>query len=98
MLQMTTSDSSESSLLSQALKTAEYEKDNRLAIFTWIVTVRLPKNPEHDPTNKKMGKCPFSEHCTDVTGEHHSFLTSGYTEEEVRELFKVYHITRVEKV
>jgi hypothetical protein len=69
-----------------------------IELHTWVVTVKLDKNPEHDPQNKKTGKCPFSAHCTDVTGQHHSYLTSGYTEEEVRALWQQYHITRIERV
>ena len=40
-----------------------------------IVTIRLPRNPDHDPLHKKSGLCPVSnEYCTDITGEHHSIL------------------------
>jgi hypothetical protein len=64
----------------------------------FIVTVRLPKNPEHDPHNKKTGSCLFSQFCTDVTGEHHSFVVSCGTEEEIREKFKSHRITRIEQI
>lgn len=59
----------------------------------FIVTVRLPKNPKHDPHNKVTGPCPLYQHmsellaglstvyitslCTDTTGEHHSFVYQG---------------------
>jgi len=63
----------------------------------WIITVKLSRNPNHDPHNKKTGACSVSEYCTDVTGEHHSFLVT--TESEL-ELTKVTykHITRIERV
>ena len=46
----------------------------------WAVTVKLPKNSEHDPSHKKIGQCPFSGLvCTDITGEHHTVLTRADT-------------------
>jgi len=58
---------------------------------------------QHDPKNKVTGECPVSgEPCTDVTGEHHSFICRGddlSTAESVRDTYKgIYHVTRVEKV
>jgi hypothetical protein len=68
--------------------------------MAYIVTVKLPKNKEHDPKNKKTDVCPVSSdyaECTDATGEHHSFLAYGNSAEEVRDVFKsYYHVTRVE--
>lgn len=69
---------------------------------TFIVTVKLPKNPEHNPRDKKTGPCPVSgKPCTDVTGEHHTFLCdfmSGASVEQVREWYEeTYHVTRVEE-
>jgi hypothetical protein len=79
----------------------------------FAVTVRLEKNPAHDPKNKKTGPCPLNaltKHlCDDVTGEHHTLLHSGgdkSTVESVRALYEsmgnametVYHVTRVEEV
>lgn len=62
-----------------------------------LVTIKLPKNPEHDPRNKKTGLCPVSPTCTDVTGEHHTVVARTVDEvEELREKFG--HITRIEKV
>lgn len=29
----------------------------------YIVTVKLPKNPDHDPAEKKTGSCPLSAAC-----------------------------------
>lgn len=61
-----------------------------------IVTIKLPKNPAHDPRHKKTGACPMSEECTDVTGEHHSGLVTFEELEGLRE--SGVHITRIEKV
>lgn len=73
-------------------------------VFT--VTVKLPKNPNHDPHNKVTGVCPLSEDfgaadCTDVTGEHHSItlVTSDkWDATKMKEFFvgKGYHVTRIE--
>lgn len=67
----------------------------------YIVTIKLPKNPLHDPRNKQQGICPVGGVCTDVTGEHHSYLTTGQSLEEVRQ--SAYdagwmHVTRIEEV
>lgn len=71
-----------------------------MAVF--LVTVRLPKNPEHNPRDKKTGACPVNgKLCTDVTGEHHTFLTEldEGSAEDVREIYQgIYHVTRVETV
>jgi hypothetical protein len=75
----------------------------------FLVTVKLPKNPEHNPRDKKTGPCPVDgKPCTDVTGEHHTFLVDldGHTldgkdvdAEDVREIYQgLYHVTRVETV
>lgn len=69
---------------------------------TFLITVKLPKNPEHNPREKKTGPCPVSDlPCTDVTGEHHTFISDfpGATADEVRIHFAdQYHVTRVESV
>lgn len=68
---------------------------------TFIVTIKLAKNPRHDPRNKLTGQCAVSDHCTDVTGEHHSYLTTGESLEAVRESAKDggwTHVTRIEEV
>jgi hypothetical protein len=63
----------------------------------YIVTVKFPRDPAHDPKNKKTGKCPVSEHCTDVTGQHHSFIAA--TEADLELVKMAYeHITRIERV
>lgn len=68
----------------------------------YLVTVKLPKNPEHNPRDKKTGPCPVNgKPCTDVTGEHHTFLAKleDVSEEGVRDVYQeIYHVTRVETV
>lgn len=68
----------------------------------YIITVKIPKRTDHNPRNKKTGTCPVNGGtCTDVTGEHHSFLFeyNGTTQEVQRFLeAKYYHVTRVEKL
>jgi len=68
---------------------------------SFIVTVRQPKQAGHDPHNKKTGVCTWSNYCTDVTGEHHSFLVTNVSEEQARDLaYDVVgvRLTRLEKV
>jgi len=60
----------------------------------YIITVKLSKHPQHDPRNKKTGPCPYSINCTDVTGEHHSFIGDDNVLEAVRA--SGVHVTRVE--
>jgi len=70
-------------------------------IHRYIVTLKLPKKPDHDPRNKKTGPCQFARVCTDVTGEHHSLLISSpATIEEIKEAYKKrgVHVTRVEQM
>jgi hypothetical protein len=66
----------------------------------FIVTVKLPLAPEHDPQHKKIGNCLVSDYCTDVTGEHHSFLDWDVSAERLRTRLseKFRHITRIEEV
>jgi hypothetical protein len=65
----------------------------------YLVTVKLKKNPNHDPHNKITGLCPVSGfECTDVTGEHHTFASYLGSAEECRVFWsKEYHVTRIEK-
>lgn len=73
--------------------------------MNYIVTVRmLEKNPDHDPRSKQSGRCPVSGYCTDVTGEHHSYLLTGVSgEDEARKLVYEtgeaggYRLTRLEE-
>jgi len=66
----------------------------------YIVTIKLPENPAHDPNNKITGGCPLSEECTDVTGQHHSALADGHNLEDVRMRYEQggYHVTRIERL
>jgi hypothetical protein len=64
----------------------------------WLVTVKLDKNPEHNPRKKQAGPCPLTgKDCTDTTGEHHTKLVIAETEERVRYMYKHYHVTRIER-
>jgi hypothetical protein len=73
-------------------------------VSVFLVTVKLARQPGHDPTNKQVGKCPVDPRawCDDVTGEHHTLLyetdDSSVTTTKVRAAFEVdYHVTRVER-
>jgi len=66
-----------------------------------IVTVKLPWNPQHNPHRKVIGLCPVSKAiCTDVTGQHHSYIESGKNLEAIKQKAKekYEHITRIEVV
>lgn len=68
-----------------------------------LVTVKLPRNPNHDPRNKVTGDCPVNDlPCTDVTGEHHTLMLSAMevadAEDCVRRDYPGIHITRSEVV
>lgn len=78
-----------------------------MKILKAIVTVRLRDNPirralGHDPRNKKRGNCPILKNklCTDITGEHHSYLGEGKDEAEIRKMAQVkgFHVTRIEVI
>lgn len=69
----------------------------------YLVTVKLRKNPEHNPRQKVTGPCPVNgQPCDDVTGEHHTFLvtTTENSVEAVRKtaMERYGHVTRVESV
>lgn len=64
-----------------------------------IVTVKTPRNPQHNPLDKKTGLCPanqkfydtpyhavldFGTICTDWTGEHHSYIAVGRDIEDIK--------------
>lgn len=66
------------------------------APHAYLVTIKLPKNPDHNPHDKKLGRCEVSPLCSDSTGEHHTVLAHGNL--EVDALRRSYHITRVEEV
>ncbi len=65
----------------------------------YLVTLKLARNPDHDPQNKVTGRCPANPatECSDVTGEHHTVPV--LTDEQLEELQNAgLHITRVEKL
>lgn len=65
----------------------------------YLVTVKLPKNPNHDPHNKISGPCPIApmNFCSDTTGEHHTFVSRLDSVMEIKEMYgNSYHITRIE--
>jgi len=69
-----------------------------------IVTVKLPRNLEHDPHRKQFGMCPLSKFlktfifCSDINGERHSYIESGTCigDIEKKAKAKFAHITRIE--
>jgi hypothetical protein len=65
-------------------------------VTKYIVTIKLPRNPEHNPRDKKIGACPMASTCTDATGEHHSGLVT--LEELAAMRDSDVHITRVETI
>lgn len=65
----------------------------------YIVTVKLPRNPNHDPHNKLNGPCPATgKLCTDVTGEHHSVLIKAVSAQAAMLEAQLHgvHVTRAE--
>lgn len=67
-----------------------------------IITVKLKRNPQHDPHNKQSGKCPLKENmlCTDITGSHHTYIEEGETRAEImwKAKHKYGHVTRIEEI
>lgn len=69
-----------------------------------IVTVKLPQNGRsqqvHWGHSKTRGKCPLRQGgvCTDVTGNHHSYIEFGESIDEIqKKAEKDYgHVTRIE--
>ena len=63
-----------------------------------LVTVKLPKNPDHDPHAKVTAECPVNQGqlCTDSTGEHHTVLVESNS--ELERLKRLHHITRIEDI
>lgn len=62
----------------------------------YIVTIKLRKNKEHDPRNKKTNHCVSNPVCTDSTGEHHSFLVNASSIPQIENYYEGVHITRIE--
>lgn len=69
-----------------------------VATKLYIITTKVEKNTLHNPRDKKTGICPFTGgECTDITGEHHSFLTMGTSIQDVYDRFSQFiKITRIE--
>lgn len=64
----------------------------------YVVTVKDPKNPDHDPSNKKTGSCTVTDFCTDMTGAHHSFVViTNRTPDEIKKALLPKHVTRIEE-
>lgn len=66
----------------------------------YVVTIKVHKNPVHDPRHKVTSTCSTSSECTDATGEHHSYVTTGPSAVAVYQsaLEAWGHVTRVEEV
>lgn len=66
----------------------------------YIVTIKQPSNPLHDPLNKVAGVCPASTSCTDATGEHHSVAVQASSMAYALAHFarKNIHVTRIEEL
>lgn len=68
----------------------------------FAVTVKLPKNPDHNPRSKVVNTCPANPDavCTDSTGEHHTLLWQGESLEAAMRHWHAQnvHITRIEEV
>lgn len=83
-----------------ALRAAR-EETYRAGETQFLVTVKLPRNPKHDPKNKVSGLCPLSgKTCTDVTGEHHSEIIHETNIDNVRASYRSagFHVTRIEQI
>ncbi len=67
-----------------------------------IVTIKLKRNPVHNPSMKRTGKCPIDKEriCTDTTGSHHSYIETGVSLMDIQSKArrKGFHITRVEVI
>jgi len=66
-----------------------------------IVTIKLPRNPRHNPRNKQTGRCPIKNTpCTDITGSHHSYIEEGKDIKDIKEKAKKKwgHVTRIEVI
>jgi hypothetical protein len=78
--------------------TTQHIKHTELSQY--IITVKLDKNPNHNPNQKIPGICPLGGYCTDVTGAHHSQVAKFPSVGEARTFYESlgYHVTRIEKV
>lgn len=76
-----------------------YEIPLAVEKFTYMITVKLPRNPLHDPRKKVQGFCPVNGmRCTNVTGEHHTLLVvSPYDIDKIMFIWQQkHHVTRIE--
>lgn len=70
----------------------------------FMVTVKLLRQPGHDPLEKVTGLCPITDSaamCTDTTGQHHTVLVEGDSITHVMADWKMrrgHHVTRIEEV
>jgi hypothetical protein len=76
-------------------------------VSQFIVTVTMGREFErsagHNPQQKQEGPCPvLGNHCTDITGAHHSVLMESHSLTTVRldaqHRFPSMRITRIEKI
>ena len=76
------------------------EKHRPVVLGRYLVTIKLPRNPEHNPVDKLTGPCVASPHCTDMTGQHHTLLIEAADDgDAVRQASTLgLHITRIERV
>lgn len=67
----------------------------------YLVTLKMPKNKDHDPQNKKTGVCPANpgKLCTDWTGEHHTVVGEYLSVLDAERFWRGQgiHVTRVEE-
>jgi len=66
-----------------------------------IVTVKLERNPNHNPQRKEIGLCPVTgKICTDKTGQHHSYIDEGTSlfDIETRAITRYKNVTRIEVI
>lgn len=69
----------------------------------FMVTVKQPRDPEHNPHHKKTGRCTAigsaGATCTDTTGQHHTVLVRAITLDLVRKWAaeRWEHVTRIEE-
>lgn len=80
------------------MTTSPDERPKRL----YLVTIKVPKDVNHNPRAKVTGPCPATgAACTDTTGEHHTVAvwTNASLEYVAAESRRRYgHVTRVEAI
>jgi len=65
----------------------------------YIVTIKVKHGLSHNPRNKITGGCPqlWGSECSDVTGEHHSFIHIAEDIDSVKKQLNHLRITRIEE-